>query len=60
MTTSEIEDFAAGVLRKNHNDVMRSLQYLEHCIQSCNNSSNHQRRDEFAEVRDYIEQNHMR
>lgn len=59
MTTSEIEDFAAGILRKHHNDVIRSLQYLEHCIQSCNNSNNYQRRDEFAEVRDYIAQHYI-
>lgn len=60
MSAVEIEEFAGNILRKHRNDVMRSLQYLEHCIRSCVASGNLQRCDEFAEVRDFIEQNHTR
>lgn len=59
MNISEIETFASNVLRKHHNDVIRSLQYLEHCIRTCHHAGNYQREDEFVLVRDYIEQQYI-
>lgn len=54
-----IESFAEGILRKNRGDWMRAIQYLEHCIRVCDAKGNIERRDDFAEVRDFIVENHQ-
>jgi hypothetical protein len=50
-----MEAFAETILAKHRGDVMRSLQYLEHCIKCCYQHNDIAGIDKFAAVRDYIE-----
>lgn len=50
-----MEEFATSILNRHRGDVMRSLQYLEHCIRCCYQHRDIAGVDKFASVRDYIE-----